>query len=173
MTSDPLIAVATDALRGLVQAAVPPGTLVMVGAPSPDGEAMPGLSVHLFRIALLPLARAVPVLGTDGRRMRPEVGLQLDYLVAGLGGEPLQELGLLGNALQALADTPVRERGGLAALLSQPDRLESIAAGAVTLQWRVLDLPVDQQCQVWLASGMKQRGGLFCRAEAVWQAGQA
>jgi hypothetical protein len=40
------------------------------------------------------------------------------------------------------------------------------------VQWRVLDLPVDQQCQVWLASGMRQRGGVFCRAEAVWQAVQ-
>ncbi len=45
MASDQLIAVATDALRGLVQAAVPPGTAVMVAAPSPEGEAMEVLSV--------------------------------------------------------------------------------------------------------------------------------
>lgn len=170
MASDQLIAVATDALRGLVESAVPAGTPVMLGAPSPEGEPIPGLSVHLFRIGQLPVVRATPVLGTDGRRMRPEVGLQLDYLISGLGGEPLQELGLLGNALQAMGDSPVRERDGLGALLSQPDRLNSIAAGAVTVQWRVLDLPLDHQCQVWTASGMPQRGGLFCRAEVVWQA---
>ncbi|MEO6102694.1 MAG: Pvc16 family protein [Pseudoxanthomonas sp.] len=170
MASDQLIAVATDALRGLVQAAVPPNTAVMVGAPSPDGEAMSGLSVHLFRIGVLPVVRAVPVLGMDGRRTRPEVGLQVDYLLTGLGGEALQELGLLGNALQVLADSPVRERTGLAALLSQPDRLNEIPKGSITLQWRVLDLPIDQQCQVWLASGMKQRAGVFCRADVIWQA---
>ena len=35
-----------------------------------------------------------------------------------------------------------------------------------------LDLPLDQVSGVWLASGMRQRGGVFCRAEAVWQAMQ-
>lgn len=98
----------------------------------------------------------------------PPVALELDYLISGRGGEPLQELGLLGGALRALADTPRREREGLEPLLSQPDRLALIAAGEVTLQWRVLDLPVEQQCQVWVASGMKQRVGVFCRVEAVW-----
>lgn len=60
MSSDQLIAVATDALRGLVQAALPLGTPVVVGLPSPEGEDLSGLSVHLFRIGVLPLVRAVP-----------------------------------------------------------------------------------------------------------------
>ncbi|MGH8025861.1 MAG: Pvc16 family protein [Pseudoxanthomonas sp.] len=170
MSSDQLIAVATDALRGLIQGAVPAGTPVLVGPPSPEGEALLGLSVHLFRIGLMPLVRAVPTIGPNGRRVRPELGLQLDYLVSGLGGEALQELGLLGVTLQALADSPVSERQSLAGLLSEPERLAAVAPGAVTVQWRVLDLPIDQQCQVWVASGMRQRGGVFCRGEAVWHA---
>ena len=172
MSSDQLIAVATDALRGLIQAALPAGSAVLVRPPSPEAEEVPGLSVHLFRIGVLPLVRAVPVLGPDGRRMRPQVGLQLDYLISGLGGEVLAELGLLGTALQALVDSPVRERQSLPALLSEPDRLASVAPGSLSIQWRMLDLPVDQVSGVWLASGMRQRGGVFCRAEAVWQAVQ-
>ncbi|WP_454831301.1 Pvc16 family protein [Pseudoxanthomonas wuyuanensis] len=172
MSSDQLIAVATDALRGLMQAAVPPGTAVIVGPPSPEGEELSGLSVHLYRIGVLPLVRAVPVLGNDGRRKRPEIGLQLDYLISGLGGEALEELGLLGTALQALADSPVRERQLLPALLSQPERLSTLSPGTLTIQWRMLDVPVDQVSGIWLASGMRQRGGVFCRAEAVWQAVQ-
>ena len=170
MSSEQLIAVATDALRGLIQSALPTGAAVLVGPPSPEGEEVSGLSIHLFRVGLQPLVRAVPVLGPGGRRMRPEVGLHLDYLVSGLGGEPLEELGLLGTALHALADTPVRERQSLPALLSQPDRLATVAPGSLGIQWRVLDLPVDQVSAVWLASGMRQRGGVFCRAEATWQA---
>src|SRR5687768_15723844 len=130
MSSDQLIAVATDALRGLVQAALPPGTPVIVGLPSPEGEELSGLSVHLFRVGVLPLVRAVPMIGPDGRRVRPELGLQLDYLVSGLGGEALQELGLLGKALHALADAPVRERQSMAALLSEPDRLAAMSPGS-------------------------------------------
>jgi hypothetical protein len=172
MSSDQLIAVATDALRGLIQAAVPPGTAVIVGPPSPEGEELSGLSVHLYRIGVLPLVRAVPVLGNDGRRKRPEIGLQLDYLISGLGGEALEELGLLGTALQALADSPVRERQLLPELLSQPERLSTLSPGTLTIQWRVLDIPIDQVSGIWLASGMRQRGGVFCRAEAVWQAMQ-
>lgn len=172
MSSEQMIAVATDALRGLVQAALPSGSAVLVGLPSPEGEELSGLSVHLYRIGVLPLVRAVPVLGSDGRRMRPEIGLQLDYLVSGLGGEALEELGLLGTALQALVDSPLRERQSLPALLSEPERLASLSPGSLTLQWRILDLPVDQASAVWLASGMRQRGGVFCRAEAVWQAMQ-
>ena len=164
--------VATDALRGLIQAALPAGSAVLVRPPSPEAEEVPGLSVHLFRIGVLPLVRAVPVLGPDGRRMRPQVGLQLDYLISGLGGEALAELGLLGTALQALVDSPVCERQSLPALLSEPDRLASVAPGSLSIQWRMLDLPVDQVSGVWLASGMRQRGGVFCRAEAVWQAVQ-
>ena len=170
MSSDQLIAVATDALRGLIQSALPTGTSVLVGPPSPEGEEVSGLSIHLFRIGLQPVVRAVPVLGPGGRRMRPEVGLHLDYLVSGLGGDPLEELGLLGTALQALADTPLPLPQTLPALLSQPERLAALQPGSLSIQWRVLDLPVDQVSGVWLASGMRQRGGVFCRADAVWQA---
>ena len=173
MASDQLIAVATDALRGLLQAALPADAAVRVGAPPPDGATASGLSVHLFRIGTIPaLRQSSPVLSANGTRLRPQVGLQLDYLVGGLGGEPLQELGLLGTALRALEDAPVRESHSLGGLLSQPERLASLSPGLVTVQWRVLDLPVEQASGVWLASGMRQRGGVFCRAEAVWQAVQ-
>ena len=170
MSSDQLIAVATDALRGLIQAAIPQSLVVSVGPPSTEGSVASGLSLHLFRIGVLPLVRAVPTIGSDGRRVRPELGLQLDYLLSGQGGEVLQELQLLGAALLALVDSPVRERQSLPVLLSEPDRLAALSAGAFTVQWRLLELPVGEQCQVWLASGMRQRGGVFCRAEAVWQA---
>lgn len=174
MSSDQLIAVATDALRGLMQAALPAGSAVLVGPPSPEGEEVSGLSIHLFRIGTIPaLRQAPPVLRADGVRLRPQIGLQLDYLFSGLGGEALEELGLLGTALEALAESPVREGHSLPALLSQPERLASLSPGSLSLQWRVLDMPVEHVSGVWLASGMRQRGGVFCRAEAVWQAVQS
>lgn len=173
MSSEQLIAVATDALRGLVQAALPSGTAVIVGLPSPEGQELSGLSVHLFHVGVPPVVRAGPPIRVDGRRERPALRLQLDYLVSGLGGEALQELGLLGTALQALLDSPLGGRDSIAALLSQPDRLAAMAAGSLTVQWRVLELPLDQVSAVWLASGMRQRGGVFVRAEAVWQAESA
>ena len=70
----------------------------------------------------------------------------------------------------SLVDSPVRDRQSLPAVLSESDRLSALSPGAFTVQWRVLDLPVGEQCQVWVASGMRQRGGVFVRAEAVWQA---
>lgn len=173
MASDQLIAVATDALRGLLQAALPPDAVVTLGPPAADAVVQAGLSLHLFRIGTVPaLRQSAPVLSANGTRLRPQVGLQLDYLVSGLGGEPLQELGLLGTALRALNDAPVRESHSLGGLLSQPERLASLSPGSVSVQWRVLDLPVEQVCQVWVGSGMRQRGGVFCRGEVVWQVGQ-
>ena len=171
MSSDQLIAVATDALRGLVQAALPADSVVLVGAPSPEGQAVSGVSLHLFRIAINPIARqAAPVVRSEGAHLQSPFGLQLDYLISGLGGEALEELGLLGAALQALVDSPVREGDSLAGLLSQPERLAAMSPGSLRLQWQVLDLPIDQVSWVWAASGMRQRGGVFCRAYVVWQA---
>ena len=171
MSSEQLIAVATDALRGLVQGVLPAGNAVVVGLPAAGAREASGLFVHLIRVGTIPaLRQAPPVLRADGVRLRPQIGLQLDYLIGGSGEEALAELGLLGAALQALGDSPVREGDSLSALLSQPERLASLSPGLLTLQWRVLDLPVEQVSGVWLASGMRQRGGVFCRAEAVWQA---
>ena len=170
MSSDQLIAVATDALRGLLQAALPADSVVLVGPPSPEGQEVSGVSLHLFRIGTNPAVRqAAPVARGDGTRLQPPFGLQLDYLISGLGGEALEELGLLGAVLQALMDSPVREGDSLAALLSQPERLAAMSPGSLKLQWQVLDLPIEQVSGVWLASGMRQRGGVFCRAEVVWQ----
>lgn len=172
MSSDQLIAVATDALHGLVQAALPADSVVLVGPPSPEGQEVSGVFVHLFRIGINPAVRqsALAPRG-DTQYQQPPFGLQLDYLISGLGGEALEELGLLGAALQALMDSPVREGDSLAALLSQPERLAAMSSGLLRLQWQVLDLPIDQVSGVWVASGMRQRGGVFCRAEVVRQLG--
>ena len=172
MSSDQLIAVATDALRGLLQAALPADSVVLLGPPSPEGQEVSGVSLHMFCIATNPTVRqAAPVARGDGTRLQPPFGLQLDYLISGLGGEALEELGLLGAALQALMDSPVHEGDALAALLSQPERLAAMSSGSLRVQWQVLDLPIDQVSGIWVASGMRQRGGVFCRAEVVWQVG--
>jgi hypothetical protein len=160
-------------LRGLLQAALPADSVVLLGPPSPEGQEVSGVSLHLFRIGTNPAVRqAAPVARGDRTRLQPLFGLQLDYLISGLGGEALEELGLLGAALHALMDSPVREGDSLAALLSQPERLAAMSPGSMRLQWQMLDLPIDQVSGVWVASGMRQRGGVFCRAEVVWQAVQ-
>jgi hypothetical protein len=171
MSSDQLIALATDALRGLLQAALPADSVVLLGPPSPEGQEVSGVSLHLFCIGTNPAVRqAAPVARGDGAHLQPPFGLQLDYLISGLGGEAFEELGLLGAALQALVDSPVREGDSLAVLLSQPERLAAMSPGSLRLQWQVLDLPIDQVSGVWVASGMRMRGGMFCRAEASFRA---
>mgnify|MGYP006212274465 CR=1 FL=1 len=52
MSSHEVLALVTDALRGQLASALPPGTQVIVRAPSPDAPAREGLFVHLLRIAL-------------------------------------------------------------------------------------------------------------------------
>ena len=69
-----------------------------------------------------------------------------------------------GNGPAALADSPARTAVAARAL-SQPDRLASVSRESLTIQRRVLDLAVDQVSGVWLASGMRQRGGVFCGAQ--------
>ena len=173
MSSYPIIAVATDALRGQLQSVMPEDATVIVGAPSPDGQPVSGLFVQLLRIAENRALKNLPstTVDSDGR-MTPALSLQLDYLIGGLGGEALAELALLDAALQEINDNPMRTHERLGEGLSQPERWASLAPGSMTVRWSLLDLPLEQVSRVWLASGMRQRAGLFVRGEVSWRAGR-
>ena len=171
MSSYPIIAVATDALRGQLQSVMPEDATVIVGAPSPDGQPVSGLFVQLLRVAENRALKNLPstTVASDGR-MTPALALQLDYLIGGLGGEALAELALLDAALQEINDNPMRTHERLGEGLSQPERWASLTPGSMTVRWSLLDLPLEQVSGVWMASGMRQRAGVFVRGEASWRA---
>lgn len=171
MSSDGLIAVMSDALRGLLQGAMPDGA--QVGLASPEAAPATGLSVHLFRIAQPPMTRSAPVLGSDGKRLRQAVNVNLDYLVAGSAGDALQAHGLLGAAMRAFGQVFVYDDHSIKPLLAEPARLGALKAKTLLVQLKPLDLPLEEQCSVWQASGSQQRAGLFLRVEAAWEAADA
>ena len=168
MSSHPIIAVATDALRAQLQSVMPEDATVIVGAPSPDGQPVSGLFVQLLRVAENRALKNLPstTVASDGR-MTPALSLQLDYLIGGLGGEALAELALLDAALQEINDNPMRTHERLGEGLSQPERWASLAPGSMTVRWSLLDLPLEQVSGVWVASGMRQRAGVFIRGEMI------
>ena len=171
MSSDEVIALATDALRGQLLSVLPGDATVIVGAPSLEGQAVSGLFVHLLRIGIDPAVRNAPAPVGEVGHASPALGLQLDYLVGGLGGEALAELGLLDAALQMVLGAPRHDRESVGAVLSQPERLAALSPGALGMRWVLLDLPLDQVSDVWVASGMRQRAGVFVRGEVSWRAG--
>lgn len=169
MSSDELVALATDALRGQLLSVLPGDATVIVGAPSLEGQAVSGLFVQLLRIGVDPVVRNAPARVGDVGHASPALGLQLDYLVGGLGGEALAELGLLDAALQWVLGAPRHDRESLAEVLSQPDRLAALSSGTLGLRWVLLDLPLDQVSGVWVGCGMRQRAGVFVRGEVSWR----
>lgn len=169
MSSDELIALATERIRGQLLSVLPVDATVIVGLPSPDGQAVSGLFVHLLRIGIDPAVRNAPApVGELGYAL-PGLGLQLDYLIGGLGGEALAELGLLDAALQWVLGAPRRDRESLPEVLSQPERLAALSPGILGLRWVLLDLPLDQVSGVWVGCGMRQRAGVFVRGEVSWR----
>lgn len=171
MSSHEVIALVTDALRGQLQSVLPPGAAVSVGVPSPDGPAVPGLFVHPLRIAHSKARRSQgPARYPDGNLMPPSLHVELDYLIAGPGGDALAELALLDAALQLFNDYPVQKHEALGERLSQPERWASFASGSLTIRWLLLDLTLEQVSGVWVACGMRQRAGIFVRGEVAWQA---
>ena len=52
MSSHEVMALVTDALRGQLQSVLPLGATVIVGPPTQDGPAPPGLFLHPLRIAV-------------------------------------------------------------------------------------------------------------------------
>ena len=172
MSSDEVIALATDALRGQLLSGLPGDATVIVGAPSLEGRAVSGLFVQLLRVGIDPVVRNAPVRVGDVGHASPALGLQLDYLVGGLGGEALAELGLLDAALQWVLGAPRHDRESVGAVLSQPERLAALSPGTLGLRWVLLDLPLDQVSGVWVACGMRQRAGVFARGEVSWRVGR-
>lgn len=171
MSSHEVIALVTDALRGQLAAALPAGTPVVVGAPSADASAHAGLFVHVLRIALAKTRRnEVMERRVGASTLLPPLELELDYLIAGLGGEALAELALLDAALQSVSERPMRMHDTLGEGLSQPARWASLASGSLTVRWLLLDVPLEQIAGLWAASGIRQRAGLFVRAEVQWRA---
>ncbi|KRA52627.1 hypothetical protein ASD77_13395 [Pseudoxanthomonas sp. Root65] len=171
MSSHEVIALVTDVLRGQLASALPPGTQVIVQAPSPDAPAREGLFVHLLRIALAKARRnEVMERRVGASTLLPPLELELDYLVAGLGGEALVELALLDATLQSVSERPMRLHETLGEGLSQPARWASLASGSLTVRWLLLDVPLEQMAGLWAASGIRQRAGLLVRAEVQWRA---
>jgi hypothetical protein len=173
MSSHEVIALVTDALRGQLVAVLPSTVSVLVGAPSVDGHAMEGVFVHPLRIALSQVRRNEAVVRrADSGVLPPALDLELDYLIAGLGGEALAELALLDAALQWVMAHPVRTHDTMGEGLSQPARWAPFASGSLTVRWRLLDLPLEQTAAIWAGTGMRQRAGLLVRADVHWQAGE-
>lgn len=172
MASDQIIAVVSDALRGLVQAALPDGAVAELGAPPRHADAAEGVWLHLFRIAQPPVMRTTPVIAASGKRLNRETQLHLDYLICGQAGDRLQAHALLGMALAALGDRPIMEDRIVRPLLSQPVRHDALLPGSLSLQWKAVDLSVLEQAAVWQASGAAQQAGMFWRADVNWRAGQ-
>ena len=172
MSSHEVMALVTDALRGQLQSVLPLGATVIVGPPPQDGPAPPGLFVHPLRIAVSRGLRNMPSPVRVEDNLAPPLALELDYLVAGLGGEALAELALLDAALQSINDSPVRTHASLGEGLSQPERWAPFASGSLTVRWSLLDLPLEQVSGVWVACGMRQRAGVFVRGEVSWRAGR-
>ena len=171
MSSLELLALATDALRGQLQSVLPPGAEVIVGVPSREGQAVSGLFVHLLRFGIDPAVRNAPARAGEAGHASPALGLHLDYLIGGLGGEALAELGLLDAALQMVLDAPRHDRGSVTAVLSQPERLAALSPGTLGLRWVLLDLPLDQVSGVWVGCGMRQRAGVFVSGFIAWRSG--
>ncbi|MFC6185582.1 Pvc16 family protein [Pseudoxanthomonas japonensis] len=167
------MALVTDALRGQLVSALPSGAHVVLGAPSADAPVTVGVFVHPLRIALSSARRNAPDRRVDDVAFRHPLDLDVDYLIAGLGDEALAELALLDATLQWAAEHPVRTHDRMSEGLSQPERWASLASGSLTVRWRVLDLTLEQAASIWTAAGMRQRAGLFLRAEVQWRSGQA
>lgn len=171
MSSHEVIALVTDALRGQLVSALPAGAHVVVGAPAADGPATGGLFVHPLRIAISTARRNEAIeRRPDGTALSPALHLELDYLIAGLGGEALAELALLDAVLQWVEGSPVRTHAMMGDGLSQPARWAAIASGSLTVRWLLVDLPLEQLAAIWTASGMRQRAGLLVRAHVQWRA---
>ena len=166
MSSDDLIALASDALRGLLQSALPAGVPVVAGAPEDTGA---GLWLPLLRIPEPAEWRQAPGAGEDPAARRRDLHLRMDYLVAGAADEALQAHALLGAALHVITDQPVLDRNHLAPLLSQPHRLTATPASELVLRWRLLDLSLAEQATLWIASAAAQRAGLFVQGDVVWR----
>lgn len=173
MSSPEPIALVTDVLRGQVQSALPAGATVVVGAPLSDAPAGEGVFVHPLRLALSTARRNDDLTRrSESGTLRPALHLELDYLIAGLGGEALADLALLDAVLQRLNDTPMPTHEAMGEGLSQPERWAVMASGSLTVRWLLQDVPLEQSAAIWAATGLRQRAGLFVRAEVSWRAGQ-
>lgn len=165
MPSDDLIAIASDALRGLLQSALPTGVPVVIGAPEDTGA---GLWVHLLRISVADPSRQA----TSGRdavgHRRGDVHLRMDYLIAGAADEALQAHALLGAALRVIDGAALVDRGDLGARLSQAHRLTAMPPGELSVHWRLLDLSLAEQASIWTASAASQRAGVFVQGDIAW-----
>lgn len=174
MASPEVMALVTDALRGQLVFALPAGTHVVVGAPSMEAPAGEGVFVHVLRTAVSNVRRNDGIQRrADGSLLRAPLHLELDYLIAGQGGEALAELALLDAVLQWVDAAPVRTHEAMADGLSQPARWAALAPGSLTVRWVMLDLSLEQAAAIWAATGMRQRASVFLRAEVQWRAAQA
>lgn len=168
------IALATDALRGHVQALLSPARTVVGGAPSPAEPGAPGVFVLPLRIAVSSAVRnRIPARNADGTRAHPALDLELDYLIAGLGGEGLAELAMLDAVVRWLYASPMSVHKAPGEDSPGSERRTDAASDTLTVRWGLLDVPLEQTAQIWSASGMPQRAGIFVRANLSWQPRQA
>jgi hypothetical protein len=170
MPQDALIAVVTDALSGQLQSTLPAEVSVSLGLPADARRKVEGIIVHLFRTSMPPTARSVPLLGNDGRRLRPEINLQLDYLLVARSHDRLQAHVWLGIALRSLLQSQIQQEESIRPLLSKPELFDSLLPASLSLHWKPLELPLQEQAAVWVAVGEKtMEAGSFWRVDATWQ----
>ena len=174
MSLDPIVAVVTDALRGLLHEGLPalPAPLsaarVAVGlAAGDDAPLPPELAVQLVALAPVQASARPP---RRGEGPRPPQVLDLDYLVAARAADPLDADALLGFALDKLAREPVVNPLRLAALVD-PARLARLGPdNPRSLTLLPMPLPVAEATALWRALRQPLRPALSYRVRVSCEA---
>jgi hypothetical protein len=152
------IATVTEALSQLLAAIKNDVSGAVVVAQPPD-VAIQGvhgniLNVFLYQVTQNPGYRNqdLPARGSDGRLMRrPQLGLDLHYMVTALGNDDLQAQMILGSAMRILHENPILTRGLIAQtiqskrLLEDSDLNEQIELVKITHQ----NLSLEEITKLW------------------------
>jgi hypothetical protein len=121
------VAATGQAILGLLADACPrdefPGARFELYGPSDFKTPMDeGVSLYLYRIGVNTSRRSLPPrVGPDGRRFRPPLPLDLQYLLTAWARTAARQQRLLGWAVRALEDTPVLPAGLLNHFGPEPD----------------------------------------------------
>jgi hypothetical protein len=105
------------AIRGLLESAVPtlefPNAHFELYRPNDfDSPMTIGISLYLYRVMINTSRRNLPpVLGPDGKRYRPQLPLDLCYLMTAWGQTAEVQQRLLGWAMRELENTPILPSG--------------------------------------------------------------
>jgi len=126
MAGYPAIAATSEAVLGLLQSAAVGGEFDGVefahyqagDLASPMTE---GVSLYLYRVTVSANRNLPARLGSDGRRYRPPLPLDLHFLVTAWAETAVRQQRLLGFAIRTLEDTPILPVGVLNQHGPEPD----------------------------------------------------